>query len=209
MSVPRLWPDSPIVCVASGPSLTVEDIARVAGRAKILAINDAIRLAHQADAHFAAGLWWLDHPEFAKAPTPLFKFTISTLAANRYKGLDYVPTSGPTGLHESPDAVRDGGHSGYAAVNLAAHLAGPRIVLLGYDMQESPQGEHHFKGAQHDGTHLAYPARLKVWPGLAAGLAERGIELVNATRATALTEKWGVPCRPLEDLFPDHVEELL
>jgi len=106
--------------------------------------------------------------------------------------------TGVSGLEmDVPQGLRSGGHSGYAAVNLAAQLGATRIVLLGYDMQ-APNGQHHFFDKPASAMHLAYTGRLRVWPTLLAPLAAHGITLLNATRSTALT---CIPCCPLEAAF--------
>jgi hypothetical protein len=48
--LPRLCSSGTVVCLASGPSLVAEDVDYVRGKATVLAINDAIRLAPWAEA---------------------------------------------------------------------------------------------------------------------------------------------------------------
>jgi hypothetical protein len=198
--IPRLWPKETITCVASGPSLTPEDAARCRRYGRILAVNDGVRSAPWAEALYAAEeKWWTwNHNVFHYLPR--YKFTVSRTAALKYQ-IGFVEPRQEAGLCVTPDAIAHGGHSGYGAVNVAFHLGGPpkRIVLLGYDMQTGPQGEHHFFGEHPDGSHLAYQARLRLWPALYETLHALGVELINATRSTALT---CMPCIPLEELFP-------
>ena len=91
------------------------------------------------------------------------------------------------GLSKDPSRVH-GTNSGAQAVNLAYHLGATRIVLLGYDMQ-------HTGGRRH--CHQDYPAGwlnaepVKGWASqfafLARDLAAEGVEVLNASRETALT----------------------
>lgn len=193
--IPRLWPKETIVCVASGPSLTYADPARCRPHARILAVNDGVDRAPWADALYAAEeKWWT----WNQGSLPRYKFTVSEPAAMRYS-LQFVKPQQEAGLCLDPDGIAHGGHSGYGAVNIAYHLGAKRIVLLGYDMQPGPEGQHHFFGDHPDGSHLAYASRLKLWPALDAALHAQGVELFNATRQTALT---CIPCVQLEDLFP-------
>ena len=47
------------ICIASGPSLTQEDVDYCRGRGRIYAVNDVYRLAPWADVLFACDLaWW-------------------------------------------------------------------------------------------------------------------------------------------------------
>lgn len=64
-----------------------------------------------------------------------------------------------------------------------------RIVLLGYDMQRGPRGESHHHG-DHEGK-LPNLGTLDAWRRhmveIGIDLRERGIEVINATRRTAIT----------------------
>ena len=58
--LPRLADGGTVVCLASGPSLTTEDVAYVRGRATVIAVNDAVRLAPWADVLYSNdSTWWL------------------------------------------------------------------------------------------------------------------------------------------------------
>lgn len=51
--------------------------------------------------------------------------------------------SGTTGLDTRNGYLKNGGNSGYAAINLAYHLGAKRIILMGYDMKFT-KGKSHF-----------------------------------------------------------------
>lgn len=82
-----------------------------------------------------------------------------------------------------------GGNSGFQAVNLAAVAGARRIVLTGFDM--SLNGGSHWHGDHNDllgnpdAKMLANCA--KILDRAATILKGRGIEVVNASRETALT----------------------
>ena len=62
-AVPRRWPGSTIVCIASGPSLTLGDVEACAGSA-VLTVNDGYRFAPWADVLFSADVkWWHRTPD--------------------------------------------------------------------------------------------------------------------------------------------------
>src|SRR5690606_36181457 len=70
--IPKRWPQQTVVVVGGGPSLTAADVDRAASRpVRIIAINDAWRLAPRADLLYAADAPWWDHhkgvPAFAGA----------------------------------------------------------------------------------------------------------------------------------------------
>lgn len=203
--VPKLWPDSTIVCLGSGPSLTKTDIDFCRDRgAKLLAVNDAYRLCGgEYDALYAAEQkWWQWNFPVGNIAGGPFKFSLNPHTIQHPpKYMQYVhlvEATGEKGLDPNPHGIRHGGHSGYGAVNLAYHLGASRIILLGYDMRTDAQGLHHFFGDHPDGTHLAYDVRRKLYQLLYEQVTAYKVELVNAT-VNSLVE--GVPRRTLVELF--------
>src|SRR5262252_1496021 len=61
--VPKLCPGGTVVCLASGPSLTREDVEHVRDRASaIIAVNDTYKYAPFATALIASDAgWWIVH----------------------------------------------------------------------------------------------------------------------------------------------------
>lgn len=182
-TVPRLWPGSTIVCVAGGPSLMREDVDACRGRARVIAINEAIRLAPWADVCYAhhAEEWdrWAGLPAFQG-----LKYAYEPEAA-RWPGVQVLRCTGPHGLERDPSAIRHGFTSAYQAVNVAVHLGAARIVLLGYDMQLGPHGELHWH-AGGDVRALPFGYWVEAFATLVEPLAAAGVEVVNCTRRTAL-----------------------
>jgi hypothetical protein len=117
--------------------------------------------------------------------------------ATGHPHVTYLRPTGQGGLDDSRACLRTGGTSGYAAVNLAVHLGAVRIVLLGYDMS-ADGAQHHFFGDYPDRSHPGYAGRLRYWPPLHELLQTRGVELINASRRTALP---GVPRVSFDELF--------
>ena len=90
------------------------------------------------------------------------------------------------GLNRASMRVNAGGNSGFQAINLAYHLGATRIILLGYDMQ----GNTHWHGAHPAGLnngHSHYADWRSRLGELAKDLEAEGVEVINATRDTALT----------------------
>lgn len=194
-SVPRAWPASTVVCVATGPSLTPEDVDACRGRARVIVVNDAYRLASWADVLYACDArWWRWHegaPAFGGLKVGL------AVPGFRYPpDVQLMQPTGDEGVETQPTGLRTGHHSGYQAVNLAVHFGARRIVLLGYDLRFGPGGAHHFFGAHPNGVAPALDRFLPPYTTLVAPLAQLGVEILNATRCTALTV---VPRVPLEE----------
>lgn len=169
-----------VVCIASGPSLTADDVdvVREAGHPTIV-VNRSFRLAPWANILFAMDAYfWQTHLEEV---TRTFKgerwgYVRMPREAN------VIATKGelyPTGW----------GHSGSYAISLAVVAKPMKIVLLGYDCQLGPKGEKHW--------HEDYPANMgnassiKRWPYhyelISKYAANHGVRVVNCSRATALT----------------------
>lgn len=181
-TVPRLWPGETVVCLATGPSLCAEDVDYCRGRARVIAVKDAIRLAPWADVLYAAGAdrssWYQLHGDRLN-----FSGLAYTVDPDAAKWAQVLQHTGTTGLDLNPSALCRGKNSGYQAINLAVHLGAARIVLLGYDMQEH-DGVDHFFGPRE--RRPPYAAFIPMFETLLAPLAALGIAIINATRRTAL-----------------------
>lgn len=193
-----------VVCVATGPSLTQEDVDRVRGKATVIVVNDAHRLASWGDVLYSSDrYWWTFH---RGAPSFMgFKATIEYSPGRKAADLTrFVPdmhfyrNTGHHGVEADADGLRTCGcNSGGAAVNLAAHLGATRIALLGYDMG-STQGKRHFFGDHPQGlsnTHN-YPAWRRAFDTMRPAFEAIGVEVLNCSRTTSLS---AFPCVSLDE----------
>ena len=184
-SVPRDWPGATVVCLATGPSLTQADVDLVRGGGRrVIAINDAYRLAPWADVLYACdGSWWQAHDG-----VPGFRgMKISTTKNAKQWGL-CVELGADEGLSLDPTTLCHGGNSGYQAVNLAVLFGAARILLLGYDCKPDPEGKTHFFGVhRHNPVAPPFAIFAMHWPSIVAPLRAAGVEIWNCTRSTALT----------------------
>lgn len=189
-TVPRLWPDSTIACLGGGPSLTVEQVALLRGRARCLAINDAWRLAPWADVLYACdGRWWRKHGGVTDFKN--LKVTLSNGAdqVRAWPEIEVLENTGTEGLEVSPRGLRTGRNGGYQAINLAVHLGARRILLLGYDMKADARGRTHWFGDHEDWPtrpNLYRDVFLPHFEGLAHALDALGVATVNCTPGSAL-----------------------
>ncbi len=170
-----------VVCIASGPSLTADDVERVRqwrhaegqdyGRA-VIVTNTTFRIAPWADLLYARDRqWWLTYVDEVA----------TTFAGERASLGELRPQFGliPAGAFEHYN------NSGAAAISLAAHRGAVKIVMLGYDCQHT-NGRTHWHG-DHPPT-LGNAGSVHVWMdgfrALAAALAD--VTVINASRATAI-----------------------
>ncbi len=188
--VPRLFPNSTIVCIAGGPSLTPADVEACRGRACVIAINDAIRLAPWADVLYACDpQWWRWHhgvpgfagPRFALEGVAWRQLEPVRASLEWAREVDVLRNTGEAGLELAPDALRNGRNGGYQAINLAVHLGARAIVLLGYDMQ----GRSHWFG-DHPIKSQDFAACVPGFETLRAPLSDLGIDVINASRESAI-----------------------
>lgn len=166
----RDW--STVVCMASGPSLTVTDADAVrAWRDRtghgVIVTNNTYQLAPWADVLYGMDSKWWDvmRPEFN---------------GERLSGVDHAPTAQKA---ESPK----GGNSGAGALFLAAHRGAKRIILLGYDGQAGDDGKKHWHGSHQEG--LKDADSMKYFYGQMKDVTARlgSTEIINCSRSTAYT----------------------
>jgi hypothetical protein len=170
-------------CLASGPSLTREDVELVrAWRGEdrfVYVVNNTYQLAPWADLLFVGDGNWLEH----YGPS-------CTFAGKRV-------TASQRGRIDSWQVVPQGfqwfQNSGAGAIAWAIHQGAKRVHLLGYDCQKSG-GKAHWhephEGVLKHGRKLRDAPNIKDWftsfGGVATVAKSKGVEVLNCTRATAL-----------------------
>lgn len=188
------WPGSTIVCIASGPSVTLEDCELVrAWRAeglhhRVIVINTTYQLAPWADLLYACDeRWWSMYYEHVCASFAGQLWTQDSGSASRLKLLKHVRSEARAGLSKIPGVVHDGENSGYQAVGLAYMTGAKRIILLGYDMQDHGIKMHwHGDHPKHLKAFPRYECWIRNFKTLADDLRKMNVDVVNATRRTAL-----------------------
>lgn len=187
--VPKLWPESTIVCLGSGPSLTKADVDACRS-ARVIAIKNTIELAPWADVLYGSGwdaggdTWW--SREGPKLTFPGLRYTLDE-RARVWASVLNLDLDGEGGLSLDPSSLRSGGHSGFQAINLAVHLGAKRVVLLGYDTQPTPTGKDHYFGSHPHGVRPPYHLFQWLFPTIVEPLQALGVTVINASRETALT----------------------
>lgn len=181
------WRGRTVFCLASGPSLTPDDVelVRRTGHPTVVT-NTTFRLAPWADALFAFDAkWWatkdprtgLTHAQETARDFAGRRFCRSALGTNY----------GVETLHAS-SWFRGSGNSGTCAVALALAAGAARIVLLGYDCTFAPDGRRHWHGDHPPG--LGNCLSIARWPQqfkrVARDAKVAGVRVINASRRTAL-----------------------
>lgn len=189
--VERLWPASTVVCIAPGPSLVREDTELVRGRYPVIAINDAVRMVPWADVLYSSDQTWF--PKMNGAPSfqgRKYAILPQPRKANnpfaRWPEIQVLKNTGQDGLERSPDGLRTGKNSGYAAINLAVHFGAVRILLLGYDMKIGSNGQTHFDGPRRGTPATNFPMFRAMFDTLPEPLKLAGVTVLNCSRKSAL-----------------------
>lgn len=190
----RRWPGARIVVVGTGPSLQPEDLLPFV-HDPILVINDAYRLVPWADVIYAPDAKWWGWHGAQVAPLHGDKYALDPVVAQTYPDVGILDFYSGTTISQRAGVVATGGHSGFAAINLALHFVGPRsqIVLLGYDLAADEAGRHHFFGEHPDASHVRYDQWRLTYTTLYNQLTAIGVSIRNASRRTTIT---AIPHRP-------------
>jgi len=133
--------------------------------------------------------WWRHHWEDIKAT---FRGKLYTQYHNDATkkwadefGITAIKGVGGSGLDTKH--IKHGSNSGHQAICLAVLLGATRIYLLGYDMGAT--GQTHWFGAHPKGLHMGnMKGFVPQFDNLARDLKASGIECINLTRETALTQ---------------------
>ena len=172
-----------VAVVGGGPSLSLPQVrmlgmARARGLIRVITLNDAVYPCWFSDIAYACDAkWWRHH-----CGVPGFEGMRLSLEENDHA--DRMVITGTTGFDPDPGALRTGGNSGYQALHLCAHLMPRRVILVGIDMA----GTHWF-GDHPPELWTRTPDmqnRIRRFDDLKGPLAERGIEVVNASPNSAL-----------------------
>ena len=182
--VERIWPGATVFILGGGPSLTQDDVLAIHGKGRVIAVNDAYRLAWWADVLYGCDAkWWAWHngvPKFAG-----LKYALEP-AAGIWPGVEVLRNAGYAGLEPARDGLRTGRNSGYQAINLAVHLGAAKIVLLGFDLSPAPDGRTHWFGEHPDPVASPYDQMIELFRTLVDPLHAVGVEIVNCSRRTRL-----------------------
>lgn len=204
VALPKLCPTGTVICIATGPSLTPQDVEYCRGKGTVLTVNDAHRLAPWADVLYSSDRYWWRYYHGVPA-FPGVKATIE-FSPKRYAlelvklvpEMFFLANTGHHGLESDPTGLRTcGQNSGGAALNLALHLGARRILLLGYDCG-TPGSQRHFFGDHPRGlSNMSnFPTWRSAFETMAKPFADLGVDVVNCSRSTSIS---AFPCVPLKE----------
>lgn len=121
------------ICIASGPSLTKDDVDYCQGKGRVYAVKEAAILAPWADVLYAADTdWWTEHQERWRGFEG-DKITVSERACTLFPELKHIKCRTQDKWSNTPGVIATGGNSGFQALNIAVLDGADRVILLGYD----------------------------------------------------------------------------
>jgi len=169
-----------VVCIASGPSLTEGDceLVRASGHPTVVT-NTTFRLAPWASVLFAMDMkWWQAHGQEVVESAFAGRKVSTAYGAHKYG----AETTYGVGWW------RGFGNSGACALSFAVEGRPDKVLMLGYDCQETG-GRKHWH-ADH-GPGLSNARSMPQWPrafkDAAAHARGRKVRVVNVSRETSLT----------------------
>lgn len=183
------WRGHTAVVVASGPSLTDEQIVHVEhANVKAIAVNSSyLKLAHPDAVYACDYLWWKTNHMKVKQNIGREKLWTQDRGAAEQFQLGHIRWEAKDGLGKQ--GLRVNGNSGAGAINLAYHFGVRRILLIGMDMKPGPNGEKHWH-PDHPKP-LVQAQQFEEWRKkmgvLADDLKAAGVTVVNCTPGSALT----------------------
>ena len=214
-TIEPIWRGETVVILGNGPSLasSLSGAREILAGCKVLAINDALRLAPWSDAHyFCDPRWaerWTDRIEGGKSRAELLraftghKFVLECKAlwpqfpgCKPLRNYGWNPAGGSAGINPQNDGVYSGRNAGYQTIVLAAKSGAAKIILLGFDMKDS-KGRTNWCDYPEPGNPDVYPSVfLPAFPHLVKPLAKMKVDIVNCTPDSALR---CFPCAPLHE----------
>ena len=185
------WRGECCAIIAAGPSAKKAPVELLRDRIHVIAINESYRLAPWAEILYSCDFaWWSQHK--GARDFKGLRLCHDLRACNEF-GLHRVMIESVGSnelLLDRPSYVGAGGNSGFQALNLAVQFGATGIMLIGVDCSLD-HGQH------WHGRHpypMSNPAENNVqrwrtaFEGIAARLAALGIDVVNCSAISKLTQ---------------------
>jgi hypothetical protein len=197
--IPPEWQGENAFIVAGGPSVKSIDLELLRGQ-RVIAVNSSFRAVPFADfLIFGDGRWW----EFNKRHLTDWPGRIVCCSLSpREKHLLKVRRCPPPGLSQKNDTLVLQFTTATSAIDLASKLGARRIILLGLDGKNGPDGITHHHAPhpwrQNPGWEKKHYKDLQT---LIEPLKQRGIAVVHGTPGSAYGF-W--PTIDLKSILPEN-----
>ena len=216
-SVPNIWDGGEVWIIGGGPSMTAqfgipdEVVKRVLSKHSqpnvyspymeaihkkhVIGINVAYMIGGWMDMIFFGDVsFFLGHAN-GIAKHPGIK-VCSHHCAIPHSWIKYVPSNKRTwGISTDPKTVCWNGNSGAAAISIAANTGAKRIILVGFDMYVKDNTQQHWHDIYEKLTPMRkqpviipFETHLRGFPEIAKDAKSRGIEIINASPDSKITQ---------------------
>lgn len=178
---------------ASGPSQCQEDVEYARGRCRVVVINTTWRLGPWADLlYFCDASWWQTSGPRGN------EFTGRQVVGKHENGLPehiwHAHVIPADRMIWDGQNIGGGHNSGFQVLNLLALWGVKRVIYTGLDCQPTaacnPNAKVHWHGPHTENRNpqdTTFAKWRQFFAEAAEGVAERGTEVLNASRETALT----------------------
>ncbi len=195
-----MWNKKTVAVLAPGPSLSADIADQVfcatkPANIKTICVNDAHRLCPWSDILYGADNdWWRFYDgvqdfQGVRLATAQHVGEPMWTYANQ-AGIDIIPGCCGETFSLAWPLIHYGHNSGFQAVNVAIHLGGDPIILIGFDMQGSHFFGHHPRGLNARSDYSPFLAAFNQ----AAESLPPNINIINCTPGSRLK------CFPFGDL---------
>lgn len=210
VEIERGWTGKTVVCIASGPSTTFEQLemvkaARAREAVRVIAVNDMYLVAPWADiCYFADTRWYGWQKQGIAKSWPWIKFSAEEArkAFESFSGqkvkIDHpeaisdpqvlvLKNLGCEGLSLQQNGIHTGINSGYQALNIAVLAGGNPILLVGYDMRFHGARSHSHNGHPLTMPESSYGEYAKKFSSTQIQLNQLGVQVWNCTPNSVIT----------------------
>lgn len=208
-NIPNIWQDGTCWIIGGGASLRTEfnipnemngdamseygDYMKPLHKEHVIGVNGAFMLGNWVDVCFFGDKdWYFDNRAELEDYTGVVIGCANFLQHARWTYLDvhYVEkyTGKGFGISEHKQRVCWNKSSGAAAISLAYLFGCRRIILLGFDMQNTGTRSHFHN--LYDGAQIkqeVFDKHLKCWDQIAADAQRLGVEILNASEHSVIT----------------------
>lgn len=164
----------------------------------VIGINISFMIGNWIDIMFFGDSGFFERYQSDLAKFQGLKITCNNTVGKTVNWVKYTPCdpSRRKGISKFTNMVSWNGNSGAAAISIAAHTGAKRIILLGFDMKLSPEKRQHWHDVYQRGKietekqqmNLPFDKFLRGFQYIAADAKKRGIEIINASPDSAITQ---------------------
>ena len=187
------------VLAGTSPPSVYSDYMKAIHSKHVIGINVAYLIGDWIDMVFFGDSGFYQTHRLRLAKFPGIKITCHS-GAKSESWIKYLGRDGrkPRGISSAPHLVSWNQNSGAAAISVAAWAGAKRIILLGFDMKLNGDNRQHWHNLYGRGVinttdekkrrKLPFERHLKSFDEIAQDAQSKGIEIINASPDSAITQ---------------------